>query len=270
MSKKYRIQLGFELEFLTRYSENNFKYFCRNLLGNKAIEKYDYDTSVLPRTNDAEINLLNEMELVTNIWPEKEALENLQKLFNLLIAFECKTNSSCGLHFGVSFSSYNIQKQFSPLAFLINMKNDAEMAGIFGRKNNSFCRPFKSSSFWKIVKFCRHEQPEYINHESICSAICEIGKYNTFNFRTFDNVYIGHSEEFVNKNGPYVECRLMGGVNYHKRFNEIQHNIQNVILPAFRRSVGITNREESIINSLKNKDFKPLVSALGLSYRCFK
>lgn len=197
------IRLGFEIECCI--TSGNFSQFKREV-------KY-VDNSIIVG-NDGSIDVEDDfdrpVELRTTPLPPEKAMENLQKLFELVNEYGY-TNWSCGFHVNISSKSKRDMKKFNPISFFSNpILNNITFK--FRRGNNDFCQPLPVVSPSKMSKLKLIENMGRLTE-------CIQDKY-----------YCGNMVNWQGgtRKSSRVEIRGIGNKDYTKKYSTIYNYINKI------------------------------------------
>lgn len=170
-------------------------------------------------------------ELVSPCLPEQEYFNEYFRMISYL-GNNITTNSSTGFHHGISCSTETDSTLLTKRALLVmyNWCRNYEKGEItrWGREDNQYCRAMYRS----LNQFCpskqvvtrlgyrRRNANDYPGVETIKYLPQSLGKYSTINFTKLipNNIH-----------KPYLECRVMGGRNYHTRHDDVATTLANVM-----------------------------------------
>lgn len=161
---------------------------------------------------------------------------------NKMLAYlgeDISTNGSTGYHHGVSLASPALNKKLqcrqSLLAWLW-WKNgyDASELARWGRVNNTYCMPVAD------IFNTDGARAGYYTGWDIAHRPYRFGKYRAINFTKLDS---------TNK---YIEVRLMGGPNYHKRTADVLTTLSRIM--------------ETIDQTLNNHRYGEMMDYLKVGY----
>jgi hypothetical protein len=231
------MMVGFEIEFLsfieTKTVKNelmkrlaDFLPTPEDMVPTAPTWRFHRDSSiVLDKRNLAEMvaNVAHDgewhgIEISSPALKLTDALESMRIIFDYIdkgnSSRVCFTNSSCGLHINISLpggENHHVMQNINRLKLLMLLNEDAILKQ-FKRQNNRYCRSYRSEILNPIIRLSR------INlNNRIKEAIFRLNeiedKYRTVNFGKLQTIM------------PYLEFRLMGGQNYHKRFSEVEKNV---------------------------------------------
>ena len=151
-------------------------------------------------------------ELVSPPQPVKQALANLKKVFDWMESQGHYTNNSTGFHVGVSFKDGDGIARVDKLKLLL-LLGESYVMDLFDRKLNSF-----TESHLEIIRNAIASAQQLGQNWvkirqvtpliKILNAALDEDKYRTVNFSKI-------------KKG-YLEFRIMGNQDYHKRFAQVR------------------------------------------------
>ena len=214
------IQMGFEVEFVyvapgVTSQDQAFKQAQQQLetLG------LSFGSSGFQLVPDGSIEVNKQpnrfgIELVSPPLPLPENLHNLQRVFEWMQEQGHETNSSTGLHVNVSVQNLPIQ-QVDKLKLLL-LLDEQHVQTLFDRLMNSYAHSHVEILKQAIAQARMKKQPwtqirdlDKIKH--ILNASIDLEKYRTVNFSKLSK--------------GYLEFRIMGNQDYHKRFPTVKRMI---------------------------------------------
>lgn len=203
----------------------------------KSTYRLTYDDSVKSDTTDD----FKAVEFVGPIMSFDQLMTLTKKLFEIIEQNGWETSSSSGLHVGISFKNENKNASIDPLKLLV-FSGDQFMRNTWPRVRQQLSSGELSSDYVKS------------NIQTIKAIIKRVVYYsNNITKITSDNIVDlftewldNHSRstfqrdpEWKNKHfavnigrlkDGYVEFRIIGGKDYHKRFDEVEKQIKRFVL----------------------------------------
>jgi len=151
------------------------------------------------------------MELVSAPQPLAKAMEDLQFIFDWMNMNKHETNSSTGLHVNVSLRDLDIN-QVDKLKLLLLM-GEQHVQQLFDRLLNSYTQSHLEILKTAIAYAHQRKQPwtqirEFKTLKHVLNASIDMDKYRTVNFSKLQK--------------GYLEFRIMGNQDYHKRFETVK------------------------------------------------
>lgn len=151
-------------------------------------------------------------ELVTPAFESVDfALEQLKMLLNVIEKIGY-TNDSTALHVNISFTE---KKDINPLK-LVLLLGESYVAKIFGREVNKYAQQQLVAVLDKLAKdkkaFERIQQAKETNDFKTMELI-------------FDAIVTNHKYRSVHFKRDYLEFRIIGGKDYHKKYEDIKSSI---------------------------------------------
>ncbi len=211
------IQMGFEVEFVyvapgVTSQTKAFKQVQTELtalglkFGSKAFRLMP-DTSIDTAKQPNHFGI----ELVGPPLPLLTSLQYLKQVFDWMQEHGHMTNSSTGLHVNVSVSNLDIS-QVDKLKLLLLM-GEQHVQQLFDRLLNSYTQSHLEILKTAISYAQQHKQPwtqirEFRTLKHVLNASIDMDKYRTVNFSKLQN--------------GYLEFRIMGNQDYHKRFETVK------------------------------------------------
>lgn len=242
-------KIGFELEMLSPMNEGNFRANCAAIGIQFPDEngRNPYQSWRLHR--DGSLRPVHAghygHELVSPVLDLEPGLAKLQQIFNWMTQNGHYTNSTCGLHMGVSFDPANTMATFDPLKLAL-VFDSRDVLDAFGRLGNRFCKPIREylqtsidRSFpeWVFleVENARRPPPAHraeMTPEQYIRSIMPQDKYCASNI-----------SKIRSPTGAYVEFRAMGGSEYEKRFDDVR-SYTEYFVRCMEYSCGIGNHPD--------------------------
>lgn len=246
--------IGFEVEFASNRSKdlisielNEYCHFPKPL----AFEHpYNWRTGRrFHLTEDASINCLTRTfhhELITGPVPFFEGLESLQSILNYLDLNNDVTNSTTGLHVNISHPSKKLMENIDRVELIARLPELAILKE-HGRLRNRYCQPFKP----KIVEhICSYEM------KNRKTSFSYLDYYIHTNSKKYRSVNFGKLQSYV----PYLEYRMIGGRNYHRKYSLIEKEIYN-IATGLLNTLNVKEQEK-----IKYDYFSKYMKGLGIIY----
>tara|TARA_R110000824_G_scaffold145944_2_gene314515 strand:+ start:615 stop:1385 length:771 start_codon:yes stop_codon:yes gene_type:complete len=205
--------IGFEFEIATNLSKRKLSTAFRKATGFNKVTVTD-DCSIEHSSTGYRYGL----EIQTAPQPAGKAHRNLKKAFKFFQEQDISTNDSTGLHVNISFQKKGYNNDISA-GKLQMLTDDIKWLKRFDRLDNIYTITPKlaiAEVIDKIKKRKRLGPPdEIINTLKEASSIWNI-EMNEMNIR--ENSVNITKLELIN---PYVEFRILGGLNYHWRTKEV-------------------------------------------------
>ena len=139
------IEVGYELEMGVDAPSSTIRGAVKAIFpevvnrdGFKARDKFKITDDLSVETNRDN----QDVEIVTPVWPLKNGLKAIDKLFTLMELMNAETNVSCGLHINLGFSRKNETKKIDE-AKLVLLVDEQKWLKAFKRTHNEFVEPMK-------------------------------------------------------------------------------------------------------------------------------
>ena len=235
------IEVGYELEMgvdapssTIRGAVNAIFPEIVNRNSSKARDKFTVTTDPSVETNRDN----SDVEIVTPVWTLKNGLKAIDKLFTLMELMNAETNVSCGLHINLGFSRKNETKSIDE-AKLVLLVDEQKWLKTFKRTRNEFVEPMK-----KGLRLKKNDTQNRV-FTKLKNKIILKDKYDSINMSKLN----------IKKGAGWIEFRIVGGKNYHKRLREVKTVILHFAesLQASTNTVDKKNKLTRNINSLKKK-----------------
>lgn len=178
------------------------------------------------------------MELVSPPLPLAENLTNLKNVFMWMQDAQHETNSSTGLHINVSvqgLSDANLDK-----LKLLLLLDEQQVQRLFDRLLNSYTWNHVNILQQAIAQAKQQQQPwtqtrQFNQIKYILNAGIDLNKYRTVNFSKLEK--------------GYLEFRIMGNQDYHKRFETVRSVVLRyalVLLSALDQSAFVSEYNQAV------------------------
>ena len=235
------IEVGYELEMgvdapssTIRGAVNAIFPEIVNRNSSKARDKFTVTTDPSVETNRDN----SDVEIVTPVWTLKNGLKAIDKLFTLMELMNAQTNASCGLHINLGFSLKSETKKIDE-AKLVLLVDEHKWLKAFKRTRNEFVEPMK-----KGLRLKKNDTQNRV-FTKLKNKIILKDKYDSINMSKLN----------IKKGAGWIEFRIVGGKNYHKRLREVKTVILHFAesLQASTNTVDKKNKLTRNINSLKKK-----------------
>jgi hypothetical protein len=180
----------------------------------------------------------SDVEIVTPVWTLKNGMKAIDKLFTLMELMNAHTNASCGLHINLGFSRKSETKKIDE-AKLVLLVDEQKWLKVFKRTRNEYVEPMK-----KGLRLKKNDSQDRV-FTKLKNKIILKDKYDSINMSRLN----------IKKGTGWIEFRIVGGKNYHKRLREVKTVILHFAesLQASTNTVDKKNKLTRNINSLKKK-----------------
>ena len=235
------IEVGYELEMGVDAPSSAIKGAVKAIFpeivdrnSSKARDKFTITTDPSVETNRDN----SDVEIVTPVWTLKNGLKAIDKLFTLMELMNAQTNASCGLHINLGFSQKSETKKIDE-AKLVLLVDEQKWLKTFKRTRNEFVEPMK-----KGLRLKKNDSQDKV-FTKLKNKIILKDKYDSINMSRLN----------IKKGTGWIEFRIVGGKNYHKRLREVKTVILHFAesLQASTNTVDKKNKLTRNINSLKKK-----------------
>lgn len=227
MKKILQKRIGFEFEVASNIG--------RRKLLSMFNEHTDWNAKVSDDCSIDNESMKYRVEIKTPPTPAGSALRKLKRALKFFQDNEVTTNYSTGLHVNISFrkSGYNFDIDGTKLQILVD---DLKWLKRFDRIENEYCESPKISLNEIICDYQTFLRRRHLENQATVEDYLEyisnvIEEGDTELLEKYCAVNVGKLEY---KN-PYVEFRVIGGENYHWRFDHIQRAIND-----FSRSMDMS------------------------------
>ena len=235
------IEVGYELEMGVDAPSSTIRGAVKAIFpeivdrnSSKVRDKFTVTTDYSVETNRDNPNV----EIVTPVWNLKNGLKAIDKLFTLMELMNAHTNASCGLHINLGFSRKSETKKIDE-AKLVLLVDEHKWLKAFKRTRNEFVDPMK-----KGLRLKKNDSQDRV-FTKLKDKIVDKYKYDSINMLRLN----------IKKGTGWIEFRIVGGKNYHKRLREVKTVILHFAesLQASTNTVDKKNKLTRNINSLKKK-----------------
>ena len=238
------IEVGYELEMGVDAPSSTIRGAVKAIFpevanrdGFKARDKFKItsDPSVYTNRDNSDV------EIVTPVWPLKNGLKAIDKLFTLMELMNAETNVSCGLHINLGFSRKNETKKIDE-AKLVLLVDEQKWLKVFKRTHNEFVEPMK-----KGLALRKNDSQDKV-FTKLKNKIEDKAKYDSINMSKLN----------IEKGTGWIEFRIVGGKNYHKRRKEVKTAILH-FAESLQASINTTDKKNKLtrnINALKKKPWR--------------
>lgn len=221
--------VGFEFEMLTPYNRGQMiERFMTDLGINLAQQQLaTRQTNQYANwniTNDGSIHGRGHgHEVISPPLPYAEAMEVLEDVFGWMTQHNALTNSSTGLHVGISFVTKSRIDDLNKIA-LSSMLDELTILQKFGRKSNHYCARIQPQLNSRI---------ESASNSAVYNLMYKASKKKKETITTeaiLKNIYMGGKYQFVNYDKltqKYLEFRAMGGHNYQTKLAAVKESIEH-------------------------------------------
>lgn len=264
------IYVGFEIEIEAIQDNNSFNSdmsredtnrimalakSASSLIGeHNFIENYHEGVSNINKWRlEHDCSLKHGAEFISPPEPIDIAINKLFEFFKYLNMSKCTTTDSCGLHFNMSSDNMTIDENCVSLIipFINNrllfrlwknryMGNDylIGMQKLLSKSVNSIMKQYSS---FKLIKAINPNAIQSSTNKGLYKISNEIG-----------NILLNNRYNYVNKrrNGDkrYIEIRIIGGKNYHKKEKEIRQTVNH-----FAKILEVVSKNPQLLYKKTNK-----------------
>ena len=235
------IEVGYELEMGVDAPSSAIKGAVKAIFpeivdrnSSKARDKFTITTDPSVETNRDN----SDVEIVTPVWTLKNGMKAIDKLFTLMELMNAHTNASCGLHINLGFSRKSETKKIDE-AKLVLLVDEQKWMKVFKRTRNECVVPMK-----KGLRLKKNDSQDRV-FTKLKNKIVDKDKFDSINMSRLN----------IKKGTGWIEFRIVGGKNYHKRLREVKTVILHFAesLQASTNTVDKKNKLTRNINSLKKK-----------------
>ena len=235
------IEVGYELEMGVDAPSSTIRGAVKAIFpeiadrnSSKERDKFTVTTDYSVETNRNNSNV----EIVTPVWNLKNGLKAIDKLFTLMELMNAHTNASCGLHINLGFSRKSETKKIDE-AKLVLLVDEHKWLKVFKRTCNEYVEPMK-----KGLRLRKNDSQDRV-FTKLKNKIENKYKYDSINMSKLN----------IENGTGWIEFRIVGGKNYHKRLREVKTVILHFAesLQASTNTVDKKNKLTRNINSLKKK-----------------
>ena len=183
----------------------------------------------------------SDVEIVTPVWNLKNGLKAIDKLFTLMELMNAQTNASCGLHINLGFSRKSETKKIDE-AKLVLLVDEQKWLKAFKRTQSGFVEPMK-----KGLRLKKNDSQDRV-FTKLKNKLVDKAKYDSINMSKLN----------IEKGTGWIEFRIVGGKNYHKRRKEVKTAILH-FAESLQASTNTTDKKNKLtrnINALKKKPWR--------------
>ena len=237
------IEVGYELEMGVDAPSSTIRGAVKAIFpeiadrnSSKERDKFTVTTDYSVETNRNNSNV----EIVTPVWTLKKGLKAIDKLFTLMDLMNAQTNASCGLHINLGFSRKSETKSIDE-AKLVLLVDEQKWLKAFKRTHNEFVQPMK-----KGLTLRKNDSQDRV-FTKLKNKINDKAKYDSINMSKLN----------IKKGTGWIEFRIVGGKNYHKRRKEVKMAILH-FAESLQASTNTTKKNKLTrnINALKKKPWR--------------
>lgn len=221
------------------------------------------------------------LEFVTPIITHDKFFNTTKTVFDIILNNGYETSGTAGMHVGISFKDTDKNKKIDPLK-LVLFSSDQFFRDTWPRVRKKLDSGEISSDYVKsnlamirkIIKrvvFYRSDELRTIDSENIAELITDWLDEHKRNWLATDPEWRGkHFAVNVGRlSDGYVEFRVIGGKDYHKRFNEVEYSVKRFCLSLIQSTSEDTKRDYlkklyKILNSVLDdlEDFDKMHSGI--------
>ncbi len=214
------IRIGYEFEFCATFNSLqlphrlNQHYVAKFLGSNDKKWRVLWDSSIKAPIR----GYYQPHELVTPPLTYRKSIHCIESIFNWMDYEACKTNSTTGLHVNISFIKRERNLKIDPVK-LIMFTPCNEILSQYKRQRNEYCRSY-DQDFKKWARFLKTENAK--DSSDVARIFADRLK------RSCNSKHRAVSYR-LDASNPYVEFRMIGNKDYHKRLSEVKLNIEQMI-----------------------------------------
>lgn len=205
------INIGFEFEFIIDLESAEIMEEFTNRFGVKIRKQFFKNQAsgkhwvLTEDTSCTAPGYVQGWELISPVMPLDAAAIILGEMFDFFEYLGVITNKTTGLHINIDIGRKSTKK--IDLVELVMLIDDKRIIDKYDRAYNSFCTPFSARIERKLKSYTKQYTVKEIKSR-ILDTVLERGKWSSINFMNLE------------KRG-YIEFRMIGGLDYHKRLNLI-------------------------------------------------
>lgn len=233
------VKIGFEFEFYSPHSHTSLVTKLKTDLGLSKVKKgwgntYDkwyvrsdgslYGIENVPVDKDGDEINMDGTEVVSQVYNLQAGINKMKAMFAWMAENGCATDDSCGFHVNLSLPKAQMSKLNK--AKLILLLDEMKYLKEFGREHNDYCYPVRGIIESATRKFLQHTRRE---HEAKKNEINLPGL--SFFIKKAVRCYHENSIDLekLTRKTPWIEFRIMGGKNYHKKQAAVLQAIEHFV-----------------------------------------
>jgi hypothetical protein len=213
------IQIGYEFEFCSQIHQPEMPKKLKDDLNLKFIGRTKsqwrlaWDSSIKSYGDG-----YSHHELISPPLPYTESMTTLDRIFTWMEKNHCQTNSSTGLHVSINFIDHEKNKKIDPIKLILFIP-DGKILLQYKRQRNPWCKSY-TEDLKKWAKSFKNEGVKNWLH-----ALKVFNRRLRASVDTKNRILSYRS----NRKNIYVEFRMIGNKNYHRRGIEIKSTIDELI-----------------------------------------
>jgi hypothetical protein len=229
------IEIGFELEFGCDATDSEIRNMLKGIFPETRSARKTRDRFTVTWDGSVSTNRDNSsIEIVTPVWTGSNVSKNLKKLFDMLILLNAETNSSTGLHINIGYKDPKKTMLIDESKLVLNVDQDKYLK-LFKRTRCEY-------SHKVVVPFNRKKDTVKTIYDKMKDTVKDPDKYDAINLSKLD----------VKKGKGWIEFRIVGGKDYHKRYRDVR----DAMIHFYEALVNSTDQSTYRMTRTTNRTYK--------------
>lgn len=217
------IEIGYELEFGSNLDERNISHSLKQIFKNgdgRCKKRW-----VVKSDGSIQTKHYSEIEIASAVFPLKRGIKNLGLMFEFMDMIQAETNHSTGLHINMGFNDLDVSKALDPIKVSL-LTDEEKWLKEFRRFRNDTCTPVR-----KTIAELHKEDPRAPIEQAL-------SRFKNYHRGKYDSI----NTTKLRKMG-FVEFRIMGNKNYHRRFADVVEGIEHFAASLLDTANGKRDKE---------------------------
>jgi hypothetical protein len=229
------IEIGFELEFGCNATDSEIRNMLKGIFPETRNARKTRDRFFVTDDMSVDTNRENSsIEIVTPVWTVSTASKNLKKLFDMLVLLNAETNTSTGLHINIGYRDPKKTMQIDESKLVLNVDQDKYLK-MFKRTRCEYSQKI-------VVPFNRKKDTVDSIYNKMKDKVKDPDKYEAINLSKLD----------VKKGKGWIEFRIVGGKDYHKRYRDVR----DAMIHFYEALVNSTDQSTYRMTRTTNRNYK--------------
>jgi hypothetical protein len=229
------IEIGFELEFGCDATDSEIRNMLKGIFPETRNAKKRRDRFTVTWDGSVDTNRENSsIEVITPVWTGSNVSKNLKKLFDMMILLNAETNSSTGLHINIGYRDPKKTMLIDESKLILNVDQ------------NKWLKAFKRTrceySTKVVVPFNSRKDTVATIYNKMKNKVESPDKFDAINLSKLN----------VKKGKGWIEFRIVGGKDYHKRYTDVR----NAMIHFYEALNSSTDLNTYRMTRFTNKTYK--------------
>jgi len=220
---KRKLYMGIEFELFFNGTQNSFRQFIKKNLSKWDIPFRGKNSFDVKRDGSLETNKdgFEGIEFVTPVMPFGVGKQFMKSVLNLMRKSEkIHTNDTCGLHINLSYQQEHLNMEIDPHRIYFALDEESLLKD-WNRIHNHYSQP-RTKEIITWIKRNKRKSHWDLRTGLNRRLLSECEHSDAISFEKIEDVDNGWNDECE----PYMEFRIMGGVNYEHKQDKIAKTLK--------------------------------------------